>query len=102
VTRYYPNFHPGLAGRRRRRAAILDGPKRVAEILLLPLSGAAEIVCRHAYAWHLRRKASSWLSPDQVSLEPDYLKLHTQSHRRSVLDRFEQSTRALEKVELRT
>jgi hypothetical protein len=46
-------------------------------------------MCRRLYAWHLRRKAGSWRSPDQVSLRSDYLKLHTQSHRRSVLDRFE-------------
>jgi hypothetical protein len=47
-----------------------------------------EAVCRRAYAWHLRRRAASWRSPDQVRLQSDYLKLHTRSHRHTVLDRF--------------
>ena len=32
----------------------------------------------------------SWQSPDQVQLQTDYLKLHTRSHRRSVLERFDE------------
>ena len=48
-----------------------------------------EAVCRRAYAWHLRRRSGSWRSPDQVLLQSDYLKLHTQSHRRTVLERFD-------------
>ena len=46
-----------------------------------------EAVCRRAYAWHLRRRAASWQSPER--LQSDYLKLHTRSHRHEVLDRFE-------------
>jgi hypothetical protein len=38
---------------------------------------------------HLERRASSWQSPDQVRLENDALKLHTHSHRRSVMERFD-------------
>jgi hypothetical protein len=48
-----------------------------------------ERACREAYAWHLRRRADSWRSPDQVRLQSDYLKLHTRSHRHAVLDRFQ-------------
>ena len=48
-----------------------------------------EAVCRRLYASHLRRRAASWQSPEQVQLRSDYLKLHTQSHRQSVLARFE-------------
>jgi hypothetical protein len=51
-------------------------------------AAAVEILCRRAYIWHLRRRAGSWQSPGQVRLEPDCLKLHTRSHRRSILDRF--------------
>src|SRR5437762_3502362 len=93
VIRYYPNgitrrpgVPPTLAqppGRGLARA------KRLLEIVLRVPSPVIEAVCRRLYTWHLRRKAGSWCSPDQVSLQPDYLKLHTQSHRHSVLDRFD-------------
>jgi hypothetical protein len=62
--------------------------KRVMEFVLSPLSPLIEAVCRRTYAWHLQRRAGSWRSPDQVRLQSDYLKLHTQSHRHAVLDRF--------------
>ena len=62
--------------------------KRVLETVLSPLSPLIELVCRRTYGWHLRRRAASWRSPDQVRLESDYLKLHTRSHRHDVLDRF--------------
>ena len=62
---------------------------RVAEYLLALPSAAAEAACRRAYGWHLRRRAPSWQSPDQVRLERDCLKLHTRSHRRSILHDFD-------------
>jgi hypothetical protein len=63
--------------------------KRLAELALtLPLP-IVERLCRGLYARHLRRRAASWRSPDQVQLRPDYLKLHTRSHRDTVLDRFD-------------
>ena len=63
--------------------------KRALEALLRIPSPLIERLCRAAYAWHLRRRAESWRSPDQVRLQSDYLKLHTRSHRHAVLDRFE-------------
>jgi len=39
--------------------------------------------------------AASWRSPEQVRLEDDCLKLHTQSHRQSILDRFRYSIATL-------
>jgi hypothetical protein len=63
--------------------------KKVLELVLSVPSPLIEVICRRLYAWHLRRRAGSWRSPDQVSLRADYLKLHTQSHRRSVMARFE-------------
>ena len=59
----------------------------VEQVCRIP-AAAIEILCRRAYTWHLRRRAAFWQSPGQVRLEPDCLKLHTRSHRRSILDRF--------------
>lgn len=64
--------------------------KRVLELLLWVPSGVVEAVCHRVYGWHLRRRVSAWRSPEQVRLEPWCLKLHTNSHRTAVLDRFEQ------------
>jgi len=65
--------------------------KAAAELALIVPSPLIELACRRLYAWHLRRRAGSWRSPEQVSLRTDYLKLHTKSHRRSVLERFDAS-----------
>ena len=92
VYRFYPNFHhSGSASLARRRGVVLEGVKTAIEMLLAAPAAIAEIVCRIAYGWHLRRRAALWRSPEQVSLRPDSLKLHTQSHRQSVFDRFDRS-----------
>ena len=90
VARCYPNSHKRapqapLADVRSRAFGVV---KRVLEALLRVPSPLVEGVCRRAYAWHLRRRAGSWRSPDQVRLQSDYLKLHTRSHRYSVMERF--------------
>jgi hypothetical protein len=90
VARCYPNSGSGpspppLVDVRSRG---LGAIKSVLEALLSVPSPLVEALCRRAYAWHLRRRAGSWRSPDQVRLQSDYLKLHTQSHRHAVLDRF--------------
>lgn len=90
VARFYPNFHdagsPPLPFRPLRR---LQGVKRAAEALLvLPWRGL-EWACRAAYRAYLQRKSPTWDSPDQVRLDDDCLKLHTHSHRQSVMERFE-------------
>ena len=91
VTRFYPN-----AGAHRPEPSMLAGwtrgffgIKSVLELVLRAPSPIIEAGCRRLYAWHLRRRASSWQSPDQVRLQSDYLKLHTRSHRHSVMDRFD-------------
>jgi hypothetical protein len=91
VTRLYPN-----AQQHRAEPAMLHGwtrgvfgVKTVMELALRLPAPLIEAACRRLYAWHLRRRASSWRSPDQVRLQSDYLKLHTQSHRHTVLDRFD-------------
>jgi hypothetical protein len=63
--------------------------KQMLELILGLPAPLLEAACRHAYGWHLRRRAATWRSPDQVRLQSDYLKLHTRSHRHSVIERFE-------------
>jgi hypothetical protein len=46
------------------------------------------------YTSHLKRRAASWRSRDQVRLERECLKLHTSSHRREVMERFERAVEA--------
>ncbi|MGH9144395.1 MAG: hypothetical protein ACRD2I_24915, partial [Vicinamibacterales bacterium] len=91
VARCYPNS--GQPGQQlplvEVRGRWLNAIKCVLQAILGAASPVVESVCRRAYAWHLRRRAGSWRSPDQVRLQADYLKLHTQSHRHAVLDRFE-------------
>lgn len=94
VRRFYPNepaavdgiadmLEPELGRTRRRLKAAL-------EFVLAPVTPLVESLCRRAYTWHLRRRSRDWTSPEQVRLNRDYLKLHTKSHRRSVLERFDE------------
>ena len=90
VRQLYPNF---VAGEDRafpmEPGAVLRGLKAVLEALLAGPAIALEPMCRAIYGRHLRRRARSWQSPAQVRLTSDCLKLHTRSHRTTVLDRFE-------------
>ena len=97
VARCYPNSHKRapqapLADVHSRSLGVV---KRVLEALLRVPAPLVEGVCRRAYAWHLQRRARSWRSPDQVLLQSDYLKLHTRSHRYSVMDRFHETVDTL-------
>jgi len=93
---FVARFHPNAALHPAHRPVPIDvAPgafsivKSLFELALtLPLP-IIEGLSRRLYAWHLRRRSGSWRSPDQVQLRSDYLKLHTQSHRQSVLERFE-------------
>ena len=89
VARCYPNSGSAPAPLVDGRSRVLSVIRRMLEAALTVPSPLIEAVCRRAYAWHLQRRAGSWRSPDQVRLQSDYLKLHTQSHRRAVLDRFQ-------------
>jgi hypothetical protein len=91
VARFYPN---GAAPRPQTplplpAMPVLHAIKTCLEFVLWAPSPILEGVCRRLYAWHLRRRAASWRSPDQVQLQSDYLKLHTQSHRHVVVERFD-------------
>jgi hypothetical protein len=92
VARFYPNFHaspasmPGLGA-----IATLAPVKRVVEWLGAGPAAVAEAVCRRLYRAYLTRRAAGWQSPQQVRLERNCLKLHTQSHRDTVLTRFDRA-----------
>jgi len=94
VGRFYPNFHatdpsPFLI----RRTRLASGVKAAVERLGALPSLAVESICRRAYSAYLRRQSSTWRSPEQVRLQDDCVKLHTRSHRQSVLERFDRAVR---------
>jgi hypothetical protein len=91
VRRYYPNAHLPLARPRTSQLGALV--KRVLEHVLALPAAPAEWCCRIAYRRYLLARSRQWSSPDQVRLDRDRLKLHTNSHRRSVLERFDRIVR---------
>ena len=94
--RFYPNFHAAdAASLPFRPSRVLGWLQKILEIALAPVSPLAELMCRAAYRGYLRRRAATWRSPEQVRLQVDCLKLHTQSHRQSVLERFDRSVRSM-------
>lgn len=96
VTRFYPNFHAAHSrGFAPARSRVRDYLKGGLESICGTPSAAVEWICRRAYTAYLIRRAATWRSPEQVRLEPDCLKLHTQSHRKSVLSRFEEAMHSL-------
>lgn len=106
VDRFYPNFHarqigagnvgPGLPAQSGVEGSPAGPFNRTIELFLdWTIAPLYEQVCRLIYGAHLRRRAHTWRSRDQVRLEKECLKLHTSSHRREVMERFE---RALEEM----
>jgi hypothetical protein len=94
VREFYPNFHDAEPGTLAfRPAAILRGLKRLLEAVLAVPSRMVEVACRLSYRTYLTRQSSRWRSPEQVRMHADCLKLHTQSHRRSILNRFDETMR---------
>lgn len=102
VFTFYPNFvlFAGVP-RLPRLGSGLHTLKRALELLLWPGVGQLqEAICRLAYRRYLKTKSSSWDSPQEVVMERDYLKLHTYSHRRSVMQRFEKAvTQAVNRID---
>jgi hypothetical protein len=92
IARLYPNFRGSDASNTPCRPhATLGRTKTAFELLLHVPSRIAEVICRRAYGSYLRRRAASWRSANQVRLQPDYLKLHSHSHRQSILERFDRA-----------
>jgi hypothetical protein len=97
VARFYPNFHvPATDGAVRSLGTGTLAAKRIAEVLLAVPSIVIERVCHLSYRAYLCRRAAQWQSPEQVRLEAECLKLHTQSHRQSVLARFDRMLEQLD------
>lgn len=96
VSRFYPNFRVRPVTRRPLWQRLTRRAKRTIEFLLAAPSGVVEVLCRRAYRSYLTRRSSTWDSPDQVRLEADCLKLHTKSHRHSVLSRFDDAVHSLD------
>ena len=96
VKRFYPNFDASAAPAQPKPQA--SGPTPLAERALALGPGALlELMARAIYGWHLKRRAATWQSIDQVRLEAECLKLHTSSHRAATLERYEAGvTRAIE------
>lgn len=85
VREFYPNFE--LTNAALKPAA--EGRKLIAErVLSLGPAQLAERLSRSWYGWHLRRKAATWHSRDQVRLDNECLKLHTSSHRAATMKKF--------------
>lgn len=85
VRRWFPNAEPAAAfptlptGSRMMRLTV--------ERMLRPVGTWLERTCRWIYEGHLRHREATWPSPGQVRLSADVLKLHTRSHRESILAR---------------
>ncbi len=65
--------------------------KRGLEIIFKPGPGQlVEWICRQAYSRYLLSRSPKWKTAEQVTLERDRLKLHSQSHRHRILRKFEE------------
>jgi hypothetical protein len=91
----YPNFEISyqLSAISYQLSAFSYRPSRIhrffEHLLSIGVAPVGERFARALYGWHLRRRAATWQSRDQVRLEPECLKLHTSSHRASTLERFD-------------
>jgi hypothetical protein len=92
VREFYPNFElpahpkthdPGLKTQDPRLKTLMEACLSVGPAQL------AERIARVLYGRHLRARAATWQSHDQVRLEAECLKLHTTSHRAETLARYE-------------
>ena len=90
------NLSDGAAYSRAGGGNYLTRTELLVEFVVAAPSVAVEVVCRRAYRAYLTRRSSTWDSPDQVRLEKDCLKLHTKSHRHSVLSRFDDAVHTLD------
>lgn len=89
VRRFYPNFD---AAQELPNPPKPQGPRPkplVERAFSFGAGRVLESIARAIYGWHLKRRAATWQSIDQVRLEAECLKLHTSSHRAATLDRYE-------------
>ena len=92
IRNHYPNFEPRVSNSVPGTDFDTTWARWAFEIVLSagPIQ-LAEGIARAVYGWHLRRKAATWKSRDEVRLENECLKLHTSSHRQATLARFERA-----------
>ena len=88
VERFYPNFERRLA---RDTSPSRHAFRALESVLDWTVGPLLEPLCRAIYRTHLRTRAHTWKSRDQVQLDRECLKLHTSSHRHEVMERFERS-----------
>ena len=87
VRRFYQNFELRVEPKPQ-----APSPRPLLErALSLGPAQFVEWTARRLYGWYLQRRSAMWQSRDQVRLEPECLKLHTSSHRASILERFERA-----------
>jgi hypothetical protein len=86
-----PHLRQGYGGQASPKSQAPSPKPRIERLLSFGAAQLLERVARSLYGWHLRRKAASWHSRDQVRLEPECLKLHTSSHRGETMARFERA-----------
>ena len=90
VEELYPNSlpakdNPGILA----VSPVLCTLKRCKEVVLSTgLAQVYEAVCRTLYRRYLLWKSPSWSTPEQVRLDPDVIKLHTESHSAAVMHRY--------------
>lgn len=89
VAAHYPNFEP-----RRLEARPAGAPATRWTALLAAAAPLLEPAARALYGWHLGRRSAGWATRDGVRLEAGCLKLHTSSHRQTVMRRYETALRA--------
>jgi hypothetical protein len=90
VDRFYPNFSPGeRLGFASPLGATAARMKRLCETLLAAPAVMVEALSRRLYRRHLGLQTTSWRTPGEVRLSSNCLKLHSRSHRSSILGRFD-------------
>jgi hypothetical protein len=97
VRTFYPNVHgPDCSDLPIRIPSTVRSAKAAVETVLAGPWWMLERVCRGAYRRYLRHRASRWSSPEQVVLGDRVLKLHTNSHRTTILSRYDAAVRDAE------
>ena len=98
VRAFYPNFAGqqaiGSSGHQAIRPSGHQARRAFERVVNLGIAPLFEKAARWIYGRHLARKSATWQSRDQVRLEAECLKLHTSSHRRETLTRYEAAVEA--------
>ncbi len=97
----YPNLLPlpGCIDGYRPGLIVRSAKATLETLFSLGIQQLLELVSRESYSRYLRTQSGRWSSPDQVVLERDHLKLHTETHRHWVMEKFQRElSLALERI----